>query len=172
MKEKRSLTIFVICSRVPVSLSIRSHLLIAITQPLPALWAIPATRVSCSVMPTEASISITHTSERSTAARARTIEYFSTLSSILPFLRIPAVSMMVNLPYLFSTKESIVSRVVPAISDTILLSSPIILLESEDLPALGRPIRATRIVSLPSSSSASSGKNSKTASRSSPIPSL
>ena len=85
-------------SRVPVVFSIRSHLLMAMMQPLPALWAMPATLVSCSVMPTDASIRMMQTSDLSTAARALTIEYFSISSSILPFLRMPAVSTIVNLP--------------------------------------------------------------------------
>ena len=50
-------------------------------------------------------------------------------------------------PCLFSKYVSIASLVVPAISETITLSSPNILFISEDFPAFGLPITATLIVS-------------------------
>ena len=92
-----------------------------------------------------ASIIITQTSARSTAIYARRTLYFSIASSILLFLLIPAVSINTNLPLSFSTTVSTASRVVPAMSETITLSSPAILFTREDFPAFGFPITATLI---------------------------
>ena len=86
------------------------------------------------------------------------------------FLRIPAVSIKLYFPCLFSKYESIASRVVPAILLTITLFSPNILFIKEDFPTLGFPITATFIISSSSSVSSFSGKCSYTASNTSPIP--
>ena len=62
-----------------------------------------------------------------------------------------------------------VSRVVPAISVTMFLSSPISVFKREDLPTFGRPIMAN----LGISSSSSSGVSSRlftTSSNNSPVP--
>ena len=75
-------------------------------------------------------------------------------------------------PCLFSKYVSIASLVVPAISETITLSSPNILFISEDFPAFGLPITATLIVSSSSISCDTSSNLSYTASKSSPIPSF
>ena len=135
------------------SFSTASHLLTAIIHALPKSCAIPATFESCSVKPSTASIIITHTCARSTAILALITEYFSIESYTRLFLRSPAVSINTNFPYLFSTYESVASRVVPAISETIILSSPRIALTSEDLPTLGLPMTATLTVSSSSVSS-------------------
>ena len=84
------------------SFSTRSHLLTTMMQALPASCASPATLVSCSVTPSVASIMMRQTSARSMAMVARSTLYFSMLSSILDFLRIPAVSMKTYLPVSFS----------------------------------------------------------------------
>ena len=65
---------------------------------------------------------------------------------------------------------STASLVVPAISETISLFSPISLLIKDDLPTLGFPIIATFVISSSSSSSLGSGKKETTSSRRSPIP--
>ena len=65
---------------------------------------------------------------------------------------------------------SIASLVVPGISLTITLSSPIILFVKEDFPALGFPTMAMCITSFSSSASSSSGKCFTTSSRRSPKP--
>ena len=65
---------------------------------------------------------------------------------------------------------SIESLVVPAISVTMYLSSPISALINEDLPALGRPTTANLGNSSSSSSSSTSGKASTSASNKSPVP--
>ena len=67
---------------------------------------------------------------------------------------------------------SIASLVVPAISETITLSSPRSLFMIEDLPTLGLPIMAILGLSSSVSSLALSGKYLTTSSSISPIPSL
>ena len=64
---------------------------------------------------------------------------------------------------------SIASRVVPAISVTIYLSSPIKALINDDFPAFGRPTTANRGKSS-STVSTCSGKALTTASNKSPVP--
>ena len=64
---------------------------------------------------------------------------------------------------------SIESRVVPATSVTITRSSPSSLFTSDDLPAFGRPITASRTVV--SATSVDSGTRSAIASSRSPVPS-
>ena len=142
------------------SFSTKSHLLTTIMHALPALCASPATLVSCSVTPSVASIIMTHTSARSTASSERMTEYFSIFSSTLLFLRIPAVSIKVNLPCALSTSASTLSRVVPAMLDTITRSSPSTRLSRLDLPTFGLPMSATRMRSSSSPLSSSGGKYS------------
>ena len=127
-------------------------------MPLPASWASPAIFSSCSVTPSVASINITQTFALSIAFFAFKTEYSSIFSYILFFLLIPAVSIKVYLPYLLSNSESIASLVVPAISDTISLSSFNILFINDDFPAFGFPIIATLILSSSSLFSISSPK--------------
>ncbi len=152
------------------SFSTASHLLTAIMQAFPSSCAMPATFESCSVKPSHASIIITQTLARSTAILALITLYFSIESSTLLFLLMPAVSINTNLPCSFSISVSVASRVVPAMLETITLSSPAIALMSEDLPTLGLPITATLTVSLSSSSFSSSGKYFITSSSKSPVP--
>ena len=140
------------------SFSIASHLFTAIIAALPLSWAIPAIFVSWSVMPSCASITSTATSQRSTAATARIILYFSISSLILLFLRIPAVSIKTYFCPSSSKGVSIASLVVPGILLTISLSSPSILFIRDDFPTFGFPIRATFITSSSSAFSAPSGK--------------
>ena len=66
--------------------------------------------------------------------------------------------------------ESIASLVVPAISLTMFLLSPNILLINDDFPTFGFPITATFIGSSSPSISSFSGKCSYIASNTSPIP--
>ena len=72
---------------------------------------------------------------------------FSIDSEILFFFLIPAVSIKLYFPLLFSKYESIASRVVPAILLTITLFSPSILFTKDDFPTFGFPITATFIIS-------------------------
>ena len=81
-------------------------------------------------------------------------------SFTLLFLLIPAVSIKLYFPVSFSKYESIASLVVPAISLTITLFSPNILLINEDFPTFGFPIIETFIISLSLSFSSCSGKYS------------
>ena len=74
---------------------------------------------------------------------ARRTLYFSMLSSTFDFLRMPAVSMKLNLPVSFSKYESMASRVVPATLLTMTRCSPRMRFVSEDLPTLGFPMMAT-----------------------------
>ena len=78
--------------------------------------------------------------------------------------------MKLNFPYSFSINVSVVSRVVPAISETIARFTPLILLTSDDLPTFGLPIMATLITSSSSSSSSFSGRYLRTSSSKSPVP--
>ena len=112
------------------------------------------------------------TSHLSTAATARIMLKRSISSFILLFRLIPAVSININFCPSFSTGESIASLVVPGILLTISLSSPNILLISDDLPTFGLPIMATFIASSSSSSASSGGNSLITASRRSPSPSI
>ncbi len=131
----------------------------------------PAILASCSVTPSVASITSTTTSARSTAETVRSILYLS-ISSFILFLRLnPAVSINTYSLPSHVTEVSTASLVVPAISDTITLFSPSILLIMEDLPTLGLPTMAIRGLSS-SSSSVPSGKSAVTSSSISPIPSL
>ena len=119
----------------------------------------PAMRASCSVTPSAASMSISATSQRRMAVSDRMTEYRSSdASSILLFLRMPAVSMMMNSSSPSTNRVSMASRVVPAISETITRSSLSIRLTSEDLPTLGRP--TTAILTGPSSSFSSGASGS------------
>ena len=83
-----------------------------------------STPVNMSVIPSLPSIIRIQTFARSTAISARRTLNFSILSSTFDLRRIPAVSMKLYLPKSFSTRVSTASRVVPAISETIILSSP------------------------------------------------
>ena len=67
-------------------------------------------------------------------------------------------------------KVSVVSLVVPAMSDTIARFTPLILFTSDDLPTLGFPMIATLIISSSSSSSSHSGRYLSTSSSKSPVP--
>ena len=85
----------------------------------------------------------------------------------------PAVSMKRKRPDSVSITLSMASRVVPAISLTIVRVSPAMALNSEDLPALGRPTMATGVSAGPASSSPSSATTPLTStsrSSSSPLP--
>ena len=159
-----------ILSIVWVSFSTRSHLFTTMMLALPASWARPAILVSCSVTPSRASIMMRHTSARSMASCARMTENFSMRSSTLDLRRMPAVSMKIYLPYLFSRRVSTASRVVPAISATMTRFSPSTRLTSEDLPTFGLPMTATRMRSSSSSPSSSGGKFSMHASSISSVP--
>ena len=170
MKLRPSWTSLRMRSMVLPSFSTRSHLFTTMMLAFPASWARPATFVSCSVTPSVASIRIRHTSERSMAIVARRTLYFSMASSTLLLRRRPAVSMKTNLPLSFSNRESMASRVVPAMSETITRSSPRILFTREDFPALGFPITATLMASSSSSSPSSGGKYWRQASSRSPVP--
>ena len=150
-----------ILSIVWVSFSTRSHLFTMMMLALPASWARPAILVSCSVTPSRASIMMRHTSARSMASCARMTENFSMRSSTLDLRRMPAVSMKIYLPYLFSRRVSTASRVVPAISATMTRFSP---------STFGLPMTATRMRSSSSSPSSSGGKFSMHASSISSVP--
>ena len=160
------------CFTVLLSFSIASHLLTAMIIPLPLSCAIPAILASCSVTPSVASITTMTTSALSTAETARIILYRS-ISSFILFLRLrPAVSINIySLPSYFMA-VSIASLVVPAISDTITLSSRASLLISDDLPTLGLPTIATLGLSSSSSCLDESGKCFTTSSSISPSPSI
>ena len=67
-------------------------------------------------------------------------------------------------------RVSIASRVVPAISDTITLSSPTMAFTSDDLPTFGRPITAIR-AAWSSPGASASATSSDTRSSRSPVPS-
>ena len=134
-----------------VSFAIRSHLFTTTIIPLPASWATPAIFLSCSVIPSAASIIRSATSLLSIAATALITEYLSMSSVTLLFLLIPAVSMSIYLSPSFSNGVSMESLVVPAIGDTITLFSPTSSLMREDLPTLGLPITAILITSSSSS---------------------
>ena len=86
------------------------------------------------------------------------ILYFSISSLILLFLLKPAVSISTYSPLSFLKFVSIASLVVPGISLTMLLFSPIILLTNEDFPTFGFPINATLVISPSSSFPTSFGK--------------
>jgi len=78
------------------------------------------------------------------------------------FLRLnPAVSIIVRSLWKCFSLRSMESLVVPGISVTILMSSPMILLTREDLPTFGFPTNA--ILTLLSSTTASWGSSSKRA---------
>ena len=126
-------------------------------MPFPASCASPAIFASCADTPSLASSNKMHTSALSIANKLLITLYFSRLSFTLLFLRIPAVSINTYFPNSFSNSESIASLVVPAISLTIILSSPKILFTKEDFPTFGFPIIATLIIFLSSSSSTCSG---------------
>ena len=83
---------------------------------------------------------------------------FSISSFILLFLLNPAVSIKIYSPLSFLKFVSIASLVVPGISLTILLFSPIILLTKEDFPTFGFPIKATFVINPSSSFSFCLGK--------------
>ena len=128
------------------SFSMRSHLLTAIIIPLPRSCAIPAILASCSVTPSSASITRTATSQRSTAETVRMILNLSISSLILLLRRSPAVSMKTySLPFLF-TVVSMASLVVPAISETISLSSPRSLLIIEEVDNGLHPSKAKELM--------------------------
>ena len=92
-------------------------------------------------------------------------------SQTLPFLRIPAVSIIVySLPSAVLNLVSTASRVVPSIFDTITRSSFNIEFTKLDLPTLGRPIKLNLIESSSSVSLESSGNISTILSNKSPIP--
>mmetsp|Transcript_4378 Transcript_4378/g.9594 ORF Transcript_4378/g.9594 Transcript_4378/m.9594 type:complete len:214 (+) Transcript_4378:181-822(+) len=133
-----------------------------------------ASRPSCSEMPSVASTTSKHTSERRAALSAR-----RTISSSTPLLtratrRTPAVSTKTNLVPWLSTAWSIASRVVPERSHTIARSVPVSRLSNDDLPTLGRPRMATLSVGLPSRSPAATcaggGSGLTSSSITSPIP--
>src|SRR5215203_1424969 len=84
--------------------------------------------------------------------------------------RRPAVSTRTTGRPSTSSRVSIASRVVPAMSETITRSEPRKALTSEDLPTLGRPITATRTVSSSSSCGSRSPRATTIASRRSPVP--
>ena len=86
------------------------------------------------------------------------------------FLLNPAVSIKIYSPLSFLKFVSIASLVVPGISLTILLFSPIILLTKEDFPTFGFPIKATFVINPSSSFSFCLGKCSYISSKTSPIP--
>src|SRR5829696_5214599 len=67
------------------------------------------------------------------------------LSGTFERRRSPAVSTRMTGRPSTSSSVSIASRVVPARSETITRSEPRKALTSEDFPALGRPITATRV---------------------------
>ena len=108
---------------------------------------------------------------RSIALKARKTLYFSVDSKTRPFLRIPAVSIILKIvPSSSSNVVSMASRVVPATLDTMTRSSPSIAFTKLDFPTFGRPIKLNLITSLSSSSSFSSGKAFTAASNKSPSP--
>ncbi len=91
-------------------------------------------------------------------------------SMTFDFFLIPAVSMNTNFPSSFSITVSVASLVVPAISETITLSSPAILLISEDFPTFVFQITATFTYSSEYCSVSSSGKYLNISSSKSPVP--
>ena len=138
--------------------------------PLPLSWAIPAILVSCSETPSVASMTITAILHLSMAATVLIMEYLSISSLILDFLLKPAVSINIYSSPLCTTVVSTASLVVPAISDTMSLFSPISLLIREDLPTFGLPTTAILGLSSSSSSVTISLKCFTTSSKSSPMP--
>ncbi|CAG5925587.1 Uncharacterised protein [Streptococcus pneumoniae] len=103
-------------------------------------WLISRSCLSCAV-----SVSTSRT--KSASLRAffeRSTPICSTMSSVS---RIPAVSINLRGTPLMLTYSSMTSRVVPAISVTIALSSRKRLLRRLDFPTLGRPMMAVEIPS-------------------------
>ncbi len=78
----------------------------------------------------------------------------------------PAVSMKRKVPSCVVTAVSMASRVVPAISLTMVRGSPTMALNSDDLPALGRPTMATGISAGASLAAASPGRSAPVSSTS------
>ena len=112
--------------------SATSHLLIATTSARPSCRTWSAIRRSCASSPRVPSSSSTTTSAKSTARRASATESFSSLSSTLDFLRMPAVSISRTgriWPSGLRHSQSIAieSRVIPA-------SGPVISRSSDEDP--------------------------------------
>ncbi|KAF5050969.1 hypothetical protein DSECCO2_423890 [anaerobic digester metagenome] len=126
--------------------------------------------MSWSVTPLSASITRMQISALSTAANALKTLYFSTVSLTLLFFLIPAVSIIVYFCSFLSNFVSMASLVVPGMSLTITLSSPMILLIMDDFPALGLPITAILMLSSSSAVSIVSSNFSIMMSRRSPMP--
>ena len=82
-------------------------------------------------------------SARSSASSARNTEWCSVPASVRDGRRMPAVSRNLRGPSSVSSSVSMASRVVPGMSWTMERSSPMMRLNSVDLPALGLPTRAT-----------------------------
>ena len=124
---------------------------------------------SWEVMPVVASIISRATSARSMALNERRTLNCSTPGSILPRLRMPAVSISVTSSPFTSILVSVASRVVPGIGLTIARSCPTSLFSRLDFPAFGLPTMAILMLSS-SSSAACSGKAATSASSRSPVP--
>lgn len=126
-------------SRISSPFSRRSILLMARMRPLFSSRAYWAMWQSWAVTPMLPSMRRTTTSLRSMPRMQRRAENFSMPRSILPRRRRPAVSMRLYFLSLKVTSVSVLSRVVPAMSETMIFSSPKREFTSEDLPALGLP---------------------------------
>ena len=124
----------------------RSNLFTPKIMPFPASIIFPAMTKSWCVTPSMASINRTQMLASSMAFWVRTVDQNSMFRSIFPgFLR-PAVSRNVKVwPVSSVCWMSMVSRVVPAMSDTMVLSWLMILLRRLLLPTFGRPTRASFI---------------------------
>ncbi|CIV70182.1 Uncharacterised protein [Streptococcus pneumoniae] len=107
-------------------------------------WLISRSCLSCAV---SGSLAFSTSRTKSASLRAffeRSTPICSTMSSVS---RIPAVSINLRGTPLMLTYSSMTSRVVPAISVTIALSSRKRLLRRLDFPTLGRPMIAVEIPS-------------------------
>ena len=125
---------------------IRSNLFTPIMIPFPALSIFPAMARSWCVTPSIPSIIRMQMSDASMAFCVRTVDQNSMLRSILPGLRRPAVSKN-RKDWSVSSMccVSMVSLVVPAVSDTMALFVPISAFNRLLFPTFGRPTIASFI---------------------------
>lgn len=120
----------------------RSHLLRIMRQGLCSFWMVWAIFLSMAEIPASRSMTRRQMSERRMDLSVRMAEKTSTEVSIFERCLRPAVSMRVWSSFPYSYGTSTASRVVPAISETMVRSSLRMALMSDDLPAFGLPTMA------------------------------